>query len=248
MEYQEFKLKVREELEKILGKDFEIIVQEVERPNDVKVEVLRIVEKEKDYIAPLCYLEELYLTYKENIKECIEDILSFFSREKVEAVDYISKKLYDWEYVKNNIYVRLYNTKQNIKFLQNLVTEPLQDLSVAVYIKIQFPDGEHGTVWVTKEMIKLWETTEEDLLTQAKDNLKKQDYQIRKIEEVMGDLGVIVESDTSEVGLYVLTNKDKEYGAAGILLGKEFFQKIFGAQTLYILPSSIHECATRFAA
>ena len=41
--------------------------------------------------------------------------------------------------------------------------------------------------------------------------------------------------------LMVLTNEKKWYGAAGLLLGKDFFQRTLGHRSYYVIPSSIHE-------
>lgn len=54
--------------------------------------------------------------------------------------------------------------------------------------------------------------------------------------EVMGD--IVEEED--EV-MYVLTNKEKYFGAAGIFFCAELFQKVIGTNNFYILPSSVHE-------
>ncbi len=41
--------------------------------------------------------------------------------------------------------------------------------------------------------------------------------------------------------MYVFTNGKMSYGAAGILLGNEYFRNAMGGRNFYVLPSSQHE-------
>ncbi|MCD8300425.1 MAG: DUF5688 family protein [Clostridiales bacterium] len=41
--------------------------------------------------------------------------------------------------------------------------------------------------------------------------------------------------------MLVLTNREKCYGDAGLLLGRDFFNEAMGGRNFYILPSSVHE-------
>lgn len=54
--------------------------------------------------------------------------------------------------------------------------------------------------------------------------------------EMIDDIG----EEEDEV-MYVLTNKEKYFGAAGILFCAELFQEVIGKNNFYILPSSVHE-------
>lgn len=86
------------------------------------------------------------------------------------------------------------------------------------------------------------------MLVSAKENenLKTDGYRVRSLKSVVKEnlLGITedAEEEIEEAEpMYVLTNQIKYFGAAGIFLCAEMFQKIVGKQNFYILPSSVHE-------
>ena len=99
--------------------------------------------------------------------------------------------------------------------------------------------------------MKLWKVTCSDLYRDAKANTEKLlPARLESMAEVIRELSGGME-DPEEVGvpMYVLTNSQKALGAACILYEgvlKSCADRLGGA--FYMLPSSIHEGATRFAA
>ena len=93
-------------------------------------------------------------------------------------------------------------------------------------------------------MLEMWGISAEELDNQAMDNMKTDGYQVKGMRrmlqescpEMIDDIG----EEEDEV-MYVLTNKEKYFGAAGILFCAELFQEVIGKNNFYILPSSVHE-------
>ena len=69
------------------------------------------------------------------------------------------------------------------------------------------------------------------------------------IEDMANDMSLLFGTNEFEIPMLVLTNNKKQYGASCILY-KEILDDIAGKEdtNFYIIPSSIHEGATRFAA
>jgi len=103
-----------------------------------------------------------------------------------------------------------------------------------------------GSIKITKQMVKSWKVSEYEIHHQAVENLKTDGYRVRSLNSVVKEnlLGITedAEEEIEEAEpMYVLTNQIKYFGAAGIFLCAEMFQKIVGKQNFYILPSSVHE-------
>lgn len=120
--------------------------------------------------------------------------------------------------------------------------EPQQVVPVLYIVRIS--EVEIGNIKITNKMLEMWGISAEELDNQAMDNMKTDGYQVKGMRcmlqetclEMMGD--IVEEED--EV-MYVLTNKEKYFGAAGIFFCAELFQKVIGTNNFYILPSSVHE-------
>lgn len=82
-------------------------------------------------------------------------------------------------------------------------------------------------------MIKLWGIGEEEIHQTAMENQKKECYEIKSLGDIIKGMGITLEKEESEdLGLcpmYVMSNQENFYGAAGILddfLLAEFSEKI----------------------
>ena len=140
-----------------------------------------------------------------------------------------------WDEVKADIYPMLLPYKSCENYLSKIVYRPFLDLVVCYCIRI--PDRGKG-VLITADMLDGWEITEEELKVQAEENLKMDGYETLRMSEMIGE-------DIPCEGIpdmTVLTNKYKEYGAAGILYSALLrdYSELAG-HNLILLPSSIHE-------
>ena len=120
-----------------------------------------------------------------------------------------------------------------------------EKLDFAHGIYLELPDDKDGglaCVNVTKDLLKLWNISEDEVFEIAKKNAE---YIVKPMKEVIAEL---MDLDCSELNIsddnamYVLSNKTRNRGAAG-LFDLELLNKT--AEDLqsdyYILPSSIHE-------
>lgn len=107
-------------------------------------------------------------------------------------------------------------------------------------------EGMHGVIKINKGMVKIWGIGEGELHQTAMENQKEEGYEIKSLGEIVDSMEIALEEEVSgDLGLYpmyVLSNQENFYGAAGILddsLLAEFAEKV--KRNLYLLPASIHE-------
>lgn len=146
----------------------------------------------------------------------------------------------DWEYVRENVYPVL--MPAGSRRLDGMVHTLLLDLAVVYAIHMELSGREKAAVWVGEHFLDRHGADRKELHRHALKNLEKDGYVFRKLEAVLLEIpGISIEGGgPGKVRLYVLTNRDGWYGAAG-LLAKETLRKFAGGCDYYILPSSIHE-------
>ena len=258
MTYEEFKDGLLKGLQELYGKDMEVDICRVDHNNGQSYDGVKIMPKEMEHcvtVAPVISIEGFYESYKDGsmkIEECIEEIRGVLEKHEMpDAVLQFVGRLSDWESVKEHIYPILLSTKENEEMLEELVSVPMLDLTVAYIIRVEAAEGgQKGCIKVKKRMLEQYGIEVMQLHGQAMENLEKDGYEFQDMEVfVQKMLGR--ESDAGEIGwedvrnaledrMYVLTNAAKTYGAAGIL-NKKLVQEFAGKQDFFILPSSIHE-------
>lgn len=248
MNYQEFVTCLLAELQELYGKDVVLTTEKIVKNNGQNYNGLQITMNASENIIPIINMDEIYEDYNKNnlcIKDCVKKICSL--REKYAYTDDISLfacKVQDWKFAKENVYPILLSTEDNRILLQKLVCMPMLDLSVAYIIR----GGEGKYAKVNKTMLNNYGIDIQELHGQAMKNIKKEEYRFEDINDLLKDMLCETEckKDTSSMKnprqgeMYILTNKEKLYGAAGIL-DKKLIREFAGKRSFFILPSSIHE-------
>ena len=154
---------------------------------------------------------------------------------------------FQWKTIKDCVYPAMVWTERKQELLSLIPHRRFLDLSVTYIIRRAYPGWGSIAVRITTEMTKLLGVTEEELYLQALENMEKDHYQIKSVEEIFWEsFGKApdeedVEDFAADDSLLVLTNEKKWYGASGLLLGRDFFQENLGSRSYYVIPSSIHE-------
>ena len=197
------------------------------------------------------YLDNYYEYYCDNritLDEVTEDVYVKLMehRNDLDGVD--MKALWDWEAAKTRIRAKLVNREMNCGFLKKVPHRDFLDLAVIYYVTL---DGlsESGTAafTVSDGNMEIWRKKEDDLYRMAVSNMRLDGEPV--FEDMEGILrgmipvgGCPLTSKALKVRLYVLTNREKIFGAAELLdentlrgigdkLGCDFI----------VLPSSLHE-------
>lgn len=252
MNYTTFVENMREQVEENLGKGYEVQIITNPKLNGTEKTGLSISKKkELNQAVPVIYLEECFERYLQDgkFKECVEEICETYRNQtgnenKIMAELESIKNIKNWEGIKDRVYPILVSAKENENLKETFLYQEYLDFLVLYTIRVT--EIGVGSVKITKQMVKSWEICEDEIYRQAFENLKKDGYQVRGLSSVVKECISGITEDTEEDSkecefMYVLTNQEKYFGAAGIFLCAEMFQEIVGKKNFYILPSSIHE-------
>jgi hypothetical protein len=260
MKYQEFLYAVEEELNKKLKEGVKASVYTAQKNNGREKKGILFQTKELS-ASPAIYLEGLYtrLQKGEQMDRLVQEILDFYETVGGEEVwDYSQLKEYDK--IQDKIIFKLIHTDKNKKMLECIPFVEVLDLSIVFYVLLEMDKTGTATIQISNEHLKIWEVSKEEVYDVALKNAANllpaefftMQYAIeRMLEAASGEDENLLNQmgEEKEDVMYVLTNSLRNYGAAclfyphvldmiGEMLKEDFF----------ILPSSIHEGATRFAA
>ena len=180
-----------------------------------------------------------------------------------EEITNVAKLLTDYEAVKIKLFIRLYNTEDPgdaNEVYDTLKTVPKKkiadDLAAVCYVDIVDKEEGNYTTNVTKDLLKAWEKTFDEVFAQAQRNMAAiADFS--SMNEIMVDFAAIYyenigmdkddarkaairEVFANPTPMFVLTNTSKIFGA-GMLAVPEVLEKCFQDKEWMILPSSVHE-------
>ena len=244
-----FMEEVKELVNKELGDDYELGIKEVLKNNGKLYHGLE-VKKRLSNIAPVLYLDGYYEQYKRNIANIegisLEVARTFKQHENNNIdVEYVA----DFEKVRKNIMAKAINFEANSKILDDLVYEKYLDLAMVYFIELDIPDQGVGSIMVKNAMLQAWGISKSELRDVAKENLKKQDYRLENIFDLIIKMNgfekeqLYPEEMCGENGdVFVLSNLDRLYGGR-LLFDIDKLSEIANklGKNYFIIPSSIHE-------
>lgn len=273
MKFKEFVEDIIVKVECLLDGKATATVHEVLKNNGVKLTGLSIGSNESN-LSPIVYLESYWKKLGDArvltritdhmLQEIAEEIVTLAQRYRNKLTTSFNNWFEDWNQVKNRLAVRLINRASNDELIRNVPNRlVLGDLALVVYLVLQkendIQDGAIGYILITNNHLHLWRKTTEEIIDVALRNstiilpevlcnmndliaemLGEEKKEYKGIEEVL-----VARKDI----FLVLSNSQKMYGATAILYPNVLkrIAKIINAD-IYILPSSVHEGATRFAA
>lgn len=249
MIYEEFKMTIKEELQKYYQEEVEVELCEMLKNNGRSYDGIRITMKEDCHKpVPIIGLNNFYEDYakgKTDMKSCVKEIVE--EREKYncpEGLEEFARKIINWEFVKENVYPILLSTKDNEQILKHLVSTTFLDLSICYIIRNNLEEECGSNTKISTSMLEYYGINKEQLHNQALKNLGKDGYEFLNMMKFIKSLPLPIlgqEELPEDVDMYVLTNGCQLYGAAGIL-NKQLLKNFAQEQDFFILPSSLHEC------
>lgn len=250
MYYTTFVKKMREQVQEQLGEKYQVEIVTNSKLNGAEKTGLTIRRmQEPQQVVPVLYLEECYEQYlkDQNFTECVEVICTVYENQKGNEETIMTalknmENVRSWEQIKDRIFPMIVSERENENLKEQYVYKNYLDFLVLYIVRIS--EVEIGNIKITNKMLEMWGISAEELDNQAMDNMKTDGYQVKGMRRMLQEsclemMGDIVEEE-DEV-MYVLTNKEKYFGAAGIFFCAELFQKVIGTNNFYILPSSVHE-------
>ncbi len=218
--------------------------------NGVQMEGL-MLRKVGEQVAPNFYLNQQFEEWKQGTKslyEIVTEICHIFEEELQNNQHLAETICFEWDTMKQNIFLRLINRDKNMELLKKVPYMEFMDLAVVYFYSIDISKEVQGTVVLTKEHQQLLGVTIEQLHQTAKENTRNlrpvKVYQmsdlIARVGEKLGIEGF--EYNTEMNFMYLFSNESNMFGAIAMFFEeelKQFADKL--NSNFYVLPSSIHE-------
>lgn len=110
------------------------------------------------------YEQLINLWYKGILDSTVRDIRQLQGQNSYEK----TKKIWNYETVKDSLFIRLLNYDDNSKELSNAVYKRIGDIAQVLYMKVSECDGNIMSTKIFKSVVEKWK---EDGLTLSEDNI-----------------------------------------------------------------------------
>lgn len=243
MNKEAMKQQIQEALSKKLGDDFHITIQKVFKPN---MELDALVIWRKNYeISPTIYLEPFYeaLTEGSSIDNAINGILQIYQLSQTEAAVFDIKRLTDFDYAKDRLFVQLVNRHLNQKLLEHAPHAMfLDDYAIIARCAVETAEDCNASFLVQNYHLNIWQTDSETVLSTAISNtLAEHNVELMPLEQLIRETFPAFPTEHSDCNMWFMSNSKRYFGAAAVLSDDvlKSFAKEHGS--FYIIFSSVHE-------
>lgn len=251
MTIQEFAVAIIEELEKKIGKEECVRLNEIPKNNGIMELGLCIIEKDVN-VSPTIYLQQFFDSYEEgdDLADIAEYILHLHKEHKLEkSVDV--NFFMDYDVARHHVVYKLINKELNEKLLQTIPHRDFMDLCMVYYYVANSDEFGQASILIHDSHMDMWKSDEEQLYKLAIENTPQLlPAQVIHMSKMLKDMvehsenadTAIMDDVDEQFPMYVMTNESKLYGAAVMAYPyalQDFSDQI--GQNLYIIPSSVHE-------
>ena len=257
----EFGNKVCISLAKIMGSDYDLVFREVAKNNNVCLHSI-MINKKGSNVAPSIYIDELYEDYIHGMEfsEIVNDILDVYIRNAKEINMDLNFFTY-FDTAKERILYKLIHCERNTELLEDIPHLKWNDLAIVFYYLFEDERFGKATILIKNSHLAMWKIDCETLYKNARSNMPRlQPDDMIPIRQVIKDIMFDYNSSHMDLAadsllqgydaimngqgpvMYLLSSRDKYFGAAVILYSKalkRLSEKL--DRNLIILPSSVHE-------
>lgn len=249
-----------------MGEEFSVRIIKVTKNNSLELDSLVILKKGRNF-APNIYLLPYYEAYIQgaSVQALAESLCETYKNHSVPLVK--DNFLYTFDEMSPFIIYRLVSYDRNKKLLENIPHRKYLDMAVTYHCLVRDDTDGIGTIRISNEHIKKWETSLQELHNLAIVNTKNifpsiiksmeeaiygmfeeeygnsiTDEGSSKIQNRSLDKDLLHSRESKDHNMYILTNQKGINGATCLLYEnvlKEFSNQIHS--DFFILPSSIHE-------
>lgn len=236
MSYREYKESLKYRIQEQLGETAEVYFSEVAK-NNVKKEAI-VIDTVGEAFALQIHLDSFYREYeeKQDMTQNVDSILLLYRKRKEVPSDW---DFAHWEKIKQNVRIRLVRLAGNEEYLKGKIYK--QVLDMAMIFTVVLEGGKEGEAYmaVTREHLKMWHVSIEEVYLTAIENLRKEEF---VIEDMYSLLPPEIADELGKSPLFVFSARNRMYGARAML--RKDMLKAFAEEqesSLFILPSSVHE-------
>ena len=177
-----------------------------------------------------------------------EDVAAYLEELGKKEVSVDLDKYMDPEYVRSHVYPLMIGASCREQVERgNFLYRLRDDFLIMYYVDVKMQNGpgldnlEDGILRLTYPVFRMTGLSEEELYTLAFENMDRQTDVILLSDALKGI--VELNLDTEDISMYVVTGRDGEYGAAGILCSSAYRQLSAAlGEKFVVLLSSLHEC------
>lgn len=243
MNFETFVESIVETLQERMGDVYEIRVIQVTKNNGVELTGVAMIRQE-DSVFPTIYLEGLYeeLLRGETIDSLADRIINCHEEQSM-ALDLDMDFFHDYNSVRNRIFYKLVSFAENKKFLADAPHLRWNDLAIVFYYELEEDVLAGASITINRQHMLMWKQDAESLYRTAVRNTKREMPELLvSIRELVEDVTGITVQGEDDLPMYVLTNREKRFGASAMLYSGQMQElaEQFGCDLL-ILPSSVHE-------
>ncbi len=254
--FQTFMEKIRKGISEYCGEAYRVEIDEIEKNNGKEYHGITITEIGSN-ISPTIYLDELYQKYVEGLplSAIMKKVIEIYEKYRIDQKIDVGF-LTDFSWVKEHILFKLVGYEKNKEQLQEIPHIKLLDMAIVFYCGMLHDTLGSITVLVKNELCRMWNTNAEELLALAEVNTPRiMQTAFLGMGDIVKELGNVEDTEIAEtaaawencleeeeIRMYVLTNRQKQFGAACIRYPNVLQQMAERLNDSFlILPSSVHE-------
>lgn len=193
--------------------------------------------------APIIYLNDSYQSYLQGkpLNQISKEMVEFYRSQEIPEFDHID--FADYEKMKEKLRVRLVSKENNQAYYKKGPYKIHPMGAEVLYVEVERNASGSMCTQVTNAMAESWKMPKAELFQRALENTQNSDeVKFQSMNEVMSEIMTGNAEADFDSPMYVLTNKDTQYGATVALYPdvlKQVSRQI--GSDYYILPSSVHE-------
>ncbi len=253
MTYEQFKQKLTDNLTELFPSGTNISIRQFSHNNHILLDGLTILEPGSN-ISPTIYLNSYFARHQDgtSFSALQNQILSYYYEHcSLRNIDTSFFTCFDK--IRSRIVYKLIHYERNRELLKEVPHVPYLDLAIVFYCLMQGGPCKNAAIPICNEHLAYWNISVEELYATALENTPVLltfccDSLADLVLPALDLLPAAERSAAHEtlhsqiVPMYVITNQKRFYGACCILYQNELRQVAERLQdSLYILPSSVHE-------
>ncbi|MCM1261689.1 MAG: DUF5688 family protein [Butyrivibrio sp.] len=249
LKIEQFGKRICDAVKEALGAGYDAEYKEVSKNNGVCLHAV-IIGKKGSNVSPAIYIDDLYEDYEEGrtFGDIVYDILCVYRRNARE-IRMDMEFFTHFDKVKDRILYKLIHRESNRTLLADIPYIEWNDLALVFYYSFEDTRFGKATILIHNSHLNMWKTTCSELYKNAGANmLRLCPEEMLPINQMISEIVTkntskqIRPEDVPEVAMYVLSNRDRLYGASALLYS-DSLKTLTGKlnKNLIILPSSVHE-------
>lgn len=224
--------------------DAKVKLEHVEKNNGVCLTGL-FISRGNASVQPAIYLNRFYEDYinGRDKQDILDEIIKIY--ENMDEDSEIDMNFFrEYNNVRDRICFKVIHYERNKNMLSKIPYLPYLDLAIVFYYAFSNEKFGDGSILIRNSHMRLWGICLEDLYKDAAENTEKvQQVELQNMGDIIKEMcGDNFYEPQEQIPMYVLSNHQKQFGAA-MMLYKKVLKNLADRinKNLFILPSSVHE-------